>query len=661
MKTRGKNRGHSLTGRMAVLISIIFCLSVIVIFIFNFFITRRIIRSNMEANVSQTVKYYETEVNSWLEIRIDQLNLLKHSIERLPAEQRTREVVTNLVVSSAEYGTDFGGITDYIVFPDKTMISGDGWVPEAGYDPTSTEYYQNASKGELYISSPYVDATTGEFIITIAAPVTVDGSLYAVVGRDLTISEVKSIVDGYQTADGSYLYLLDKEGNILSHQNGDFQPTGDKVVNVSDVSMDILQSVADADQTVKANDYDNAKKNFLAMTEPESQWVVGLVYPNSIIEDELEKQIVTNLVVFIIALLVSLAIVITVLRKKLLPISQVVKAAENIEKGHLQVELDVNSDDEIGRLANTFYNTAEYLRRIIGEISTILTQISSGNLNIHAEEDYRGDFVRIHEALEKITHNLNDVIGGIDDAADQVAGGATQVADSAQILSQGAVEQSGQIEELVRGMDRVKDTVNENAARCEEAGEVTNNVAQKLEESNQHMHEMVDAMNKISHSSDEIGKIIKTIEDIAFQTNILALNAAVEAARAGEAGKGFAVVADEVRNLAAKSAEAAKNTTTLIETSISTVGEGTRVAGETAESLTEAVDAAKEVVEEIKRIVQLSNEQADEINQISSGISDISQVVQSNSASAEESAATSEELSSQAHTVKALLGRFQRR
>ncbi len=658
-KQLGKEGRHSLVRRMALLTSLVFCISVIVIFIFNFSITRGIIHNNMEATVTETVKYYESEVESWMNIRIDQLQSLKHSIESIPAKERTKDQVKNLIETSTNYGQDFGVTSDYIVYPDKTMISGDGWVPEKGYDATENAYYQNAvSAQDLSITTPYVDATTGQFVVTISAPIMDNGTLYGVIGRDLAVTELKEIVDNYTSTDGSYLYLLDNEGNILSHKNEQFQASADQVVNIKDVSMDVLNDAVGVTETIIGNDYDGTKNHFMAMTVPESNWTIGLVYPNEIIVKQLERQIVVNLIVFIAALVVCLFVIITILRKKLSPIQQVVSAADQIEQGHLQVSLEVKGNDEIGALASTFQKTAVYLQGVIGEISRILDQIASGNLDIHTTHEYRGDFSRIHDSVENIIGNLNEVIGGIDDAANQVSSGASQVADSAQLLSQGAVEQAQQIDDLVEGVDRVTDTVNTNAQKCDQAGKVTNTVAEKLEESNHHMHDMITAMNKISHSSDEIGKIIKTIEDIAFQTNILALNAAVEAARAGEAGKGFAVVADEVRNLAAKSAEAAKSTTLLIEASISAVEEGTQVADETAASLTEAVETAKEVVKDIEEIVVLSNDQAEEINHISQGITEISTVVQTNSASAEQSAATSQELSGQAHTVKDLLARF---
>lgn len=656
-----QKKKQSLVGRMALIISVIFFLSIILIFVFNFFITKSMIEKNTEENMIQNVTYYKTEVKNWLDIRIDQLNMLKYSIEQLPKKEKTEENVRELIENSTEYGQQYGVISDYIVFPNKHMISGDGWVPEKGYDPTQKDYYKKALEENLYISTPYIDATTQEFVITISTSIKIDGTLYAVLARDLTITEVKQVVDSYKSSQGSYLYLLDEEGNILSHEDEEYQTNGSKVVNIYDISWDMLKEIADQKKSVLQNDYDHEKKRFIAVTEEQSGWTIGYVYPNSIIMKNLTRQIVWNMIVFVITLCVSITIVVRILRKKLLPIQELAKVAQDLENGHLDVTLDVKSNDEIGRLAIAFHNTTNYLQNIISEISYMLTQISMGNLNVNTQCEYRGDFIGIQKALQHITSNLNQVIGGIDVAANQVLNGANQVSDHAQMLSQGAVEQAGQIETLVQGMEEVQQAVNNNVKRCESAGEATSKVASKLEESNEYMEDMMRAMDKISNASNEIGKIIKTIQDIAFQTNILALNASIEAARAGQAGKGFAVVADEVGDLATKSAEAAKNTTVMIENSIKMVEEGTAVANETANSLVQAVEVIKEVVKETQEIAILSNEQAREINQISSGIAEISSVVQLNSASSEESAETSKKLSEQAHNMKELLNKFNMR
>jgi methyl-accepting chemotaxis protein len=243
----------------------------------------------------------------------------------------------------------------------------------------------------------------------------------------------------------------------------------------------------------------------------------------------------------------------------------------------------------------------------------------------------------------------------INESADQVSSGAGQVSSAAQALSQGATEQASSIQQLSASITEIAGEVNKNAYDASTANTLSLQASAEVERGNEHMKKMTSAMSDISDSSNEIGKIIKTIEDIAFQTNILSLNAAVEAARAGVAGRGFAVVADEVRNLANKSAEAAKNTTALIESSIQAVKSGTKIANETATSLNAIIEGTKKTAELVGEISKASNNQATSINQITLGVDQISAVVQTNSATSEESAATSEELSAQAQALKSML------
>ena len=343
------------------------------------------------------------------------------------------------------------------------------------------------------------------------------------------------------------------------------------------------------------------------------------------------------------------------------PVKELDDVARKIADGDLNQSISYQSRDELGKLAVNFNKTVDRLRdyvKYIDEISDVLKQIAGGNLIFELTYDYAGEFAKIKQAMDEISTSLNSTMGQINQAADQVAAGSDQVSSGAQALSQGSTEQASSVEELAATINVISNQVNENARNAQDANEKAHTVGNKAEDSSRSMGEMLSAMADISNSSNEIGKIIKTIEDIAFQTNILALNAAVEAARAGEAGKGFAVVADEVRNLASKSAEASKNTAVLIETSLSSVEHGKSIADETAQSLEEVVREVKEVTRTINQISDASIQQADSIVQVTQGIDQISSVVQTNSATAEESAAASEELSGQSQVLKNLVNQF---
>lgn len=346
------------------------------------------------------------------------------------------------------------------------------------------------------------------------------------------------------------------------------------------------------------------------------------------------------------------------------PLSKITTLAQTISNGDLGLErgenltVDFHSNDEIGVLAEAFENTILRLRNYIGEISSILEEISKGNLTSTINQDYVGDFTSIKKSLEDILTKLNGTMSQIAESSSYVSNGSSQMSIGAQALSQGAVQQSSAVEELDGSMQNISHHVGETAENAQEASHKVELLRDQISESNQKMQEMIQAMQEISDSSNEISKIIKTIEDIALQTNILALNSAVEASRAGEAGKGFAVVAKEVRELAGKSSEASKSTTELIQRSITAVEYGSKIANQTASQLVSVVTNANEIAETTNQIANAAKIQANSVSQIQERIGQISNVVQTNSATAEESAATSEQLSEQANLLKSLIDVF---
>lgn len=342
------------------------------------------------------------------------------------------------------------------------------------------------------------------------------------------------------------------------------------------------------------------------------------------------------------------------------PVSEIEDAAIKMAEGNLDVEISYTAKDELGVLAAQVRRLVQKLQVIIDDENKFLGKMAVGDFTVDSvcEEEYTGGFHPLLVSFRGIAEKLNDTMLQISQSSLQVASGAEQVSNGAQALSQGATQQASSVEELAATINAISDKVNQNADNARQANVKAGSVREEMNESNEKMQQMIQAMGDISSCSNEIGKIIKTIEDIAFQTNILALNAAVEAARAGAAGKGFAVVADEVRNLASKSAEASKNTAALIENSLKAVENGTQIADDTAQSLLQAVNDVNEMTGIIQQISEASSAQADSIAQITMGIDQISSVVQTNSATAQESAAASEELSSQSQLMKSLVGRF---
>lgn len=351
-----------------------------------------------------------------------------------------------------------------------------------------------------------------------------------------------------------------------------------------------------------------------------------------------------------IAVAITLGIIISRIISR--PINNLVEIADRLALGDIDVTIEDKYNDETGKLAKSFKALVDAIK----EQTRLAERMAEGDFSMAVE--IRSERDSLGKALNVMLDSINDLMGNVVMAAEQVATGSKQISDSSIVLSEGSTEQATSIEELTASLEEISTQTESNANNANKANEVTKVVKANADRGNEQMKEMLKAMEEINISSNNINKIIKVIDDIAFQTNILALNAAVEAARAGQYGKGFAVVAEEVRTLAAKSADAAKETTELIENSINKVNEGTKIASETAEFLNDIVREIDKVYELIADIAKASNEQAAGISQISQGIVQVSEVVQTNSSTAEETAAASEELANQAEVLKDLMSKF---
>lgn len=535
-------------------------------------------------------------------------------------------------------------------------------------DYSSEESYRKAvdSKSTV-ITQPY--EYEGELVLSLGHPLEVNGKIIGVVIANIN-------VDGFATVDAKSEYyptlwvtICDGDSNIIWDSE-----------TMDDVGKNIISDYtpSQSEQQDLAASLAAGTKFAINMTRPDGTKTTVFYSPintgseilwsstglfTSDAQHKANQSVLISIVLALVALIFILILVNLVLKRILQPIRDVVAAADSIVAGNLDIRLVNDDQDEIGYLSRTFQSMSETLRAIIADADYLLNEMANGNFRIRTreEERYVGEYRGILLAIRRINRTLSRTLNDINESSNQVASGSDQVASGAQALAQGATQQASSVQELAATITTISDQIARNADNALQASNKATIVRDHVLTSNQQMQHTLVAMNEIRNRSNEISKIIKTIEDIAFQTNILALNAAIEAARAGTAGKGFAVVAEEVRNLAAKSAEASQSTTALIEHSLAAIEQGTTSMDETAASMENVVSSVQDITDSIQQISQASEAQSDSISQINLGIDQISSVVQTNSAAAEQSAAASEELSAQSQTLKKLVGQFQLR
>ncbi|NYB72629.1 methyl-accepting chemotaxis protein [Sedimentibacter hydroxybenzoicus DSM 7310] len=526
------------------------------------------------------------------------------------------------------------------------------------YDVTSKEYYKAVSEDRVCITEPYIDAITGGVVITISAPVRANGKIVGLAAVDIAIDKLTAMVSNHKLGETGYFSLLTKDNTIAAHKNEELIL---KNIDEIGISSNLIQSINNNDNNVVEYAINNQKILGKSVQIGNTGWKVLSSLPKDEFMSDTRQLILTIVFVFL-AVLIALLVVLTIAIKRMTkPVKTITDITNKLAQGELDVTIDVKSKDEIGVLAESIESLTVRLKSYINYINesvNVLNDLAEGDLVMDLQYDYDGEFAKLKQSLLHVSGTLMDTIGKIKDSSEFISMNAANVSNGAQTLAQGTTEQASAIEELSAEVNEIYHTIANNAEHAENAGRKALEASKEVEQGNIHMRDMLSAMDEISESSNEIGKIIKVIDDIAFQTNILALNAAVEAARAGSAGKGFAVVADEVRNLAGKSAEAAKQTTALIENSISSISKGTMLADKAGKSLSGIVEITNKTNELISEIVNASAQQTVSVNQIRSGIEQISSVVQQNAATAEASAANSEELSGQSQVLNDLISKF---
>lgn len=556
-------------------------------------------------------------------------------------------------------------------FQRGNIIGVDGISIFDGKDYSDREYVRQAMQGNVYVSEPLISKITGELSIMVAAPLYADGiqgsTIAGVVYFVPHETFLNDIVSSIQIGENSRAYMINKSGDTIA----DITLDTITVQNVekeaqSDSSLKDLAAIHEAMRQGQNGfgSYENADAKMFVAYAPVNNtdgWSIAVTAPQINYLDSTLGNIKINITVIAISILISIVIALLLAGSISKPMKACADRMKLLVEGDLETPMPkITSKDETGILVRSTTSLVEGLRTIINDISYLLTELANQNLNIHTkhEEAYVGSFQDILLSMRHMKDQLNDIMRQVNHSAEEVSSASVQLSTSAQNLSQGTIEQSGSVQELASRISEISEQAKSTASSAVALRGQTHQTGEEISLCNQQMEKLMDAINKIQTASDEIGKILKTIEDIAFQTNILALNASVEAARAGSAGKGFAIVAQEVRNLAGRSAEAAQNTSTLIEHSTEAVHIGTEIADHTANILSEVVNSIQSVVDSIDDIAAVSNEQSDAVWQVSEGINQIAIVVQSNSTTAQESASASEHLSTEASDLKQLVDQF---
>lgn len=530
------------------------------------------------------------------------------------------------------------------------------------------DYYLKAKENKgLNLTNAYEDeSAAGGWVVSVIEPIMYKDEFKGIVIIDMDMSSFEIIEQKDERFESLYSNVFDTNGHIMFSMNEEAK--GKKLSDILPAdSMEKLQSYLDKGEPF--NTHLQNEKGDLVQFNARPLKIEGVTWWVAIEVSEKEyTKAISNMIMLAIPLSV-LGIALLVgfsyffIKKSLNPLKKIADVGESVAEGDFSKEINYPYQDEIGQIAKSMEKVVERIRSIIQDLAGKLEQIAKGNFSFEFwnTQLYNGEYEPLLTSLYDILDDLNVTMGEIQNSSHMVNSSAMQVSGSAQSLSQGATEQASSIEELSATMNDISVKIKETAEMSQHASGLSKETGSAVGTSNQKMNEMSRAMQDITEKSQEISKIIKTIDDIAFQTNILSLNAAIEAARAGAAGKGFAVVADEVGNLAQKSAKAAQNTSSLIEETIEAVNKGARITEETAESLSVVSQKTEKINGIITSISSASEEEAEGIKQLTTGLDQISSVVQSNTATAEESAAASQELSGQADRLNELLEKFQLR
>ncbi len=543
----------------------------------------------------------------------------------------------------------------------SVLAQSDGYISGEGWDITGRGWYGCITEKKTILTAPYIDSSTGKMILSAASPVydEATGEVLGAVGMDISLDHMTNIMRDYKIGRNGYVLLLSENGTFLYHPENDFIQKNIKDVNLS-------QNVVDA---VSSKRSEFLKYKVDGTTKYGSLELVGdtgYLVLSSLPMSEYYAILIAMIIALIILFAVGILLIALSIKRSAANLTKPILAlnhtAQQLAAGNLDVRLEITSNDEIGELGESIGKTVSRLKEYIvyiDETAETLTRIADGKLRIALKNDYVGEFQKIKTALLNISSSMNDVMEGINASSGRVSAGASELANASQMLAESAELQAASVEELAATTNSVADHVEESHRDAEISAKETAKVTAMIEQNQEKMTMMMDAMEEIRKTSQQVVGIIQAIEEIADQTNLLSLNASIEAARAGDAGKGFAVVADEIGKLALESAKAASSTRSLIELSMEEISKGNNIAIDAMAALEESVSAVDHVNEMIKNTARNSAVQAESMEQLRIGIDEIARVIQDNSAASQETSATSDELATQADLLNKMLQKFE--
>lgn len=573
-----------------------------------------------------------------------------------PGIEQVRTSMSNIQATNKD-----GILSSWIADMDSNqLVDSSGNTPPPGWKITDSQWYQDVTKANgSVLTAPYVDTATKKIVASAVAPVylTQGSPLVGVVGIDISLDKLKVMLEDRGIDKNAVLVA----GNGLVTYHADSDKIGKQITEVPALSGAAGVIAAGTTGAVR---YTQDKQDFYGYIEavPGSDWHFLTAMTDTQYFAAINAVVVMLIAIFAAGIVLLMLVIVGISRGITRPIKRLAAEAKQIADGKLDVAVNIRSRDEIGLVSIAIRDTVTRLQsyiRYIEEITGSLDAMASGKLQLSLTCDYAGEFSLIKRSLINISETLGQTLGQIDTTAVQIAVNAERVASGSQELNEGAAQQLTSIQELSGSAGETSVHVREMADYAFNAKELGQQARENLNACSGQVQQLNDAIGQISGTSGQIGKIIKVIEDIAFQTNILALNASVEAARAGAAGKGFSVVADEVRNLASKSSAAAKDISSLIGESIQSIQSGSTLANQTAQAMLEAVENANQVIHMVDKIAHSTAAQSQSLDQITTGISQIAAVTRISSNTAEQSAAASAELDEQARTLKRLVALFE--